>query len=378
MTEIERYQPATPVPIAGTATLVQREPARDPLDGWIQVMADVAKLAEFIADTELVPDTVRRRPAAVAAIILTGREMNLPPMMALRHIHIVKGKPGMSAEIMRAQVLAAGHEIEYVDTSDTRCVVRGRRRGKSEWLTVSFTADQARRAKIDLGGYPEDKLVARATSRLCRREFADCVAGIPTVDELEDESAFVPAATSAPGTAAPAELPAAETAPAQRTAQRKTRAKASTSSASARGGAGAAPAAAAPVPPAEGPPLPGEDGYDEPAAEEPKRGDQKSPQASDAQVRLMHRLFKEAEVSERDERLKLTGLLLDRQLDTSKGLTVADATAVIDALSALKASGHASGLAGAVNDVLNLAALKEEEQAAAEQAAADDPAGADA
>ncbi|KAH2777808.1 hypothetical protein KXW38_008939, partial [Aspergillus fumigatus] len=143
MTEIEHYRGATPVPTAGTATLVQRDPAQDPLDGWIRVMADVAKLAEYIADTELVPDAIRRKPAAVAAIILSGREMNLPPMMSLRHLHIVKGKPGMSAELMRAQVLAAGHEIEYLETSDSRVTVKGRRRGESEWLTVSFTADQA-------------------------------------------------------------------------------------------------------------------------------------------------------------------------------------------------------------------------------------------
>ncbi|TAK32295.1 MAG: hypothetical protein EPO40_02930 [Myxococcaceae bacterium] len=366
MTEIEHYRGATPVPVAGTATLVQRDPAQDPLDGWIRVMADVAKLAEYIADTELVPDAIRRKPAAVAAIILSGREMNLPPMMSLRHLHIVKGKPGMSAELMRAQVLAAGHEIEYLETSDSRVTVKGRRRGESEWLTVSFTADQARRAKIDLGGYPEDKLVARATSRLCRRKFADCIAGIPSVDELEDEVAFVPVALDAPAPDAEASAPA----PA-RTVQRKPRA--TKTSAPARGGAAAAPAPAAPAVSPAGPPLPGEDGYDEPHADD-ERGDPNR-KSTTAQNRMMHALFNEAECTDRDERLKLTGLLLQRELDTSAGLTVADAGVIIDALEALKASGHPDGLAGAAAHLLNEHDLAESEKAiAAEQAAADDDA----
>jgi hypothetical protein len=40
-----------------------------------------------------------------------------------------------------------------------------------------FTSDHARKAKIQLGDYPADKLVARASSRLCRRVFPDVLAG---------------------------------------------------------------------------------------------------------------------------------------------------------------------------------------------------------
>lgn len=387
MTELEHYQPTNghaPARITG-GTVVAHDPAANPLDGWIQVMADVAKLAEYIAGTEMVPEAVRGRPAAVAAIILTGREMNLPPLMSLRHIHIVKGKPGMSAEIMRAQVLAAGHEIEFVETTDTRCVVRGRRKGESSWLTVSFTADQARRAKIDLGGYPEDKLVARATSRLCRRRFPDCVAGVPTVDELEDDRA--PLDTVGQPAAIGGVVEGETDAQPERTAQRRTatrRTRKATPADRAAARTAETPAGEEQRPAAEtnadaGPPLPGEEGYDD--AETPDRSRAESPPASDAQVRLMHRLFKEAEVEDRGERLKLTGLLLERQLDTSKGLTVADASAIIDALSALKASGHEQGLPGAVNDMLNLAALREAEAEStsdAEDQADEQPADAEA
>ncbi|MGD9989388.1 hypothetical protein [Pseudonocardia sp.] len=381
--ELDHYQtPQAPViPITGGQLVAPLPPAND-VDGWIQVVAQVAHLAERIADTDFVPDALRRKPAAITAAILSGREMGVAPMTALAHINVIKGKPGQDALLMRALVLAAGHQIEYGDCSDTRALVRGKRRGEETWTEVVFTADQARRAKIDLGGYPEDKLIARATSRLCRRKFADVISGLSyTLEELQDgDTEFLvgdeqSAALPAGGDEAPA--------PAPRTAQRATRRKAAPKTPAAATGGGTAAGTGAAAPSSAGPPLPGEDGYDQPA-DEPADRDPNRPSSTE-QNRLMHALFRKAELGgqdDRDDRLRLTGLLLKRQLDTSKGLTVADASLVIDALSQLESSGHPDGLAGAAADLLtaddvrreeaNLAA--EEQQEAAEQDAANDDA----
>jgi hypothetical protein len=94
-------------------------------------------------------------------------------------------------------------------------VVRGCRKGESEWAEVTFTAAQAKQAGIDLGKYPADKLYARATSRLARRKFADVIMGMPYSSE-EAEDGFdgeEVTADAAPAAVAPA--------PAQRTAQRR-------------------------------------------------------------------------------------------------------------------------------------------------------------
>jgi len=355
MTEVEHYRGVAPMRITGGTPVPMNDPAANPVDGWIQVLADVAKLAEYIADTELVPDAVRRRPAAVAAIILTGREMHLPPMMALRHIHIVKGKPGMSAEIMRAQVLAAGHELDYVEMSDTRCVAKGRRRGESEWLTVSFTAAQARTAKIDLGGYPEDKLVARATSRLCRRKFADCIAGIPSVDEIEDDGAWAPAAIEPAPVSAELQAPP----PVQRTAQRRVKPRT----------APARPVAAehvpAPTQQASGPPLPGEDGYDEkPAAEPdaeapPQQDGDDAAEATAKQRNVLFAIFRETDFDDRADRLRISSSILGRPIHTWRDLTKEDASVLIDMFEALKRDGR---LVTALTDLLNAPANTEGEQ----------------
>lgn len=168
-------------------------------DDWYDSFPNIVKLAEYVADTEFVPDAMRRHPAAIAAAILTGREMGLPPMVALRHLYIVRGRVGQSAELMRAQIYRAGHEIRFIESTDQRCVVEGRRSSESEWTRVQFTAEDAKKAGIDLRGYASDKLVARATSRLARRKFPDAVMGLPTVDELEDSAAPAEVVELAPG-----------------------------------------------------------------------------------------------------------------------------------------------------------------------------------
>lgn len=177
MTDLEIYRPRAALAITG----------QPDTDSWITVCSDVIKVANVIHDTPFVPDGLRGSAPAVAAAILAGRELGIGPMTALQHIHVIKGKPSQSAALMRALIQGAGHKWQDGDVNDTRAVVRGCRKGESEWTEVSFTADQARKAGIDLGKYPQDKLYARATSRLARRKFADVIAGMPySAEELED------------------------------------------------------------------------------------------------------------------------------------------------------------------------------------------------
>jgi hypothetical protein len=181
VTDLEVYRPR--------AELAPMPAERD-IDSWIAVASDVIKIAKVIYDTPFVPDGLRGSEPAVAAAILAGRELGLGPMTSLANVHVIKGKPALAAVLMRALIQAQGHQWQDGDVTDTRAVVRGRRKGEAEWTEVTFTADQAKRAGIDLGRYPQDKLYARATSRLARRKFADVIAGMPySAEELEDGTA---------------------------------------------------------------------------------------------------------------------------------------------------------------------------------------------
>lgn len=175
MTELEQYRP----------------PDRDPAALTFASVPDALALAERIAGTEFVPKDLRNRPEAVLAAMLTGAELGLPPMSSLSKIHVVDGRPSIAAELMRALVLRAGHELWIEASSNTAVTLGGRRAGQERPTRITWTIDDARNAGLDRKqnwrSYPRAMLVARATGELCRILFADVLAGISyTREEVAD------------------------------------------------------------------------------------------------------------------------------------------------------------------------------------------------
>jgi len=164
-----------------------RNAAQDSID-----LAPAAwQLANKVAGTDFVPKALRGKPDAVLACILTGSEVGISPMKSLSMIHIVDGRPAMAAELMRAIVLDAGHDIWIEEQSSTRVTIGGQRAGSSRETKVTWTMDDAKRANLsgkqNWRNYPRAMLLARATSELCRAVFPDVLAGIShTVEELTD------------------------------------------------------------------------------------------------------------------------------------------------------------------------------------------------
>lgn len=327
MSEIEVYRPSGAVA------------ERDVIDGWIQVADDVSKLANFIAETDFVPKALRNKPAAVAACILTGRELQIGPMQALKAIHMVQGTPSLSAEYKRARALAAGHEIVFDETTASRCVVRGRRAGSDRWVTVTWTLDMAKRAKLTgkevWQAYPQRMLQARATSELCDLLFPDASLGLATTEVIEDGGDII--IDGQPADAASGSV-TASTAPAEtahrRTAQRKTRtAPKDTPPASA-----APPVAAAPAQDAGGamPPLPGEDEQEGAPGSAPDDTDYDSPGTvtPDQLTKIWTVLGSEFHFGsdEKDQARKVCAHIAGRDLETSKNLSCNEAKAVLDTL----------------------------------------------
>lgn len=145
--------------------------------------------AEVIARSGLAPRAVSS-PDKILVIALKGRELALPPMQALSHIHIVEGKPTLSAELMAALVQRAGHKLRVLETTNTRCIVEGvRADDPGHPSKVKFDLEDAKRAGVANKGpwksYPAAMLRARAISALCRFQFADVLMGASyTPEEL--------------------------------------------------------------------------------------------------------------------------------------------------------------------------------------------------
>lgn len=183
MTEIQPYSFGAPL-----AAQSRGERSRE----WLELFFETAKAAEVLARTDFVPPSMKGKTEQVAATIMKGYELDIDPLDALANVYSVHGRIGFYAEFMRRRIIQSGHELKIVEANDTRAIVAGRRKGVEEWERAQFTAQQARNAKIDISAYAEDKLVARATSRLCKRVFPDVLSGAAIAEDLMDEQAAAP------------------------------------------------------------------------------------------------------------------------------------------------------------------------------------------
>jgi hypothetical protein len=170
-------QVGAPAPTAGTTALMQ----------WAQE-ADLAyQMAQKLAATSFVPQSLRGKPGDITAAILAGSELGLKPMATLKSIDVIQGTPALRAHAMRAVVQKQGHKIQLVESDDKHCIMRGRRAGDDEWQQVEWTIQRAAQMKLtDKGEWkkqPQNMLVARATGELCRLIASDALHGMPYVSE---------------------------------------------------------------------------------------------------------------------------------------------------------------------------------------------------
>ena len=145
-----------------------------------------------LATTAFVPQSFSGRPEQVAAAIVTGLELGLTPMAALRSMDIIQGTPALRANTLRAIVLAKGHEMWVDESTSQRAVVKGRRRGSDQVQESVWDMDRAKQMKLagkdNWQKQPKAMLLARATSELARLIAPDDILGLSyTAEEIGDE-----------------------------------------------------------------------------------------------------------------------------------------------------------------------------------------------
>lgn len=185
MTEIATREQA--LPAEQHAATITPTPGTTALMAWAQE-ADLAyQMAQKLAGTSFVPQSLRGKPGDIAAAILAGAELGLKPMATLKSIDIIQGTPALRAHAMRAVLQGQGHEIELVESTDTLCRMRGRRAGSEAWQEVEWTIDRARQMgllnKDQWKKNPKGMLVARATGDVSRLIASDALHGMPYVSE---------------------------------------------------------------------------------------------------------------------------------------------------------------------------------------------------
>jgi len=154
-------------------------------DSWVDVLEPAYRLAQGIARTDFVPKGLQGRPDAIMAAVLAGRERGLGPMVSLAGISVINGRPTLSAELLAALVVRAGHTITIVDATDTACEVEITRGDNASTARVRWTKSDAEQAGLwgkqgPWRQYPRQMLYARAVSECARRVCPDVAWGLDT------------------------------------------------------------------------------------------------------------------------------------------------------------------------------------------------------
>lgn len=148
--------------------------------------ADLARQiesAKVLASSDLLPSSLRGKPANVVLIAEMAKTLGLPPMTGLTQIAIVDGKPTLSASLQAALVRKAGHRLTVIvndqELTATATLVRSddpETRHQATWT----------QAKAELAGlwgrgawskYPGAMLAARATTEVIRLAASDVLLG---------------------------------------------------------------------------------------------------------------------------------------------------------------------------------------------------------
>ena len=130
----------------------------------------------------------------VAAIILTARELKLPPMACLNGLlYNVDGKITMSGQLINTMICNSGHEAKVMHLDKQKCVIRFKRSNQNldEAQFYTFSMDDAKEAKLahkdNWVKYPRDMLFNRCISAGARKFMPEVVGPYYTHEELRED-----------------------------------------------------------------------------------------------------------------------------------------------------------------------------------------------
>ncbi len=304
---IQPYEPSQALqPVDHQVAAVQR------LTDWAHSAQAAHQIAQTLVQTSFVPASFKGKAGEATAAILAGLEVGLQPMAALRSFDVIQGQAAPRALTLRAIVQSFGHQMTLVESTSTRCRMKGLRRGDTEWQSVTWTIDRAKDLQLlgkdDWKKQPQAMLLARATSELARLIAADAILGIGyTVEEIADGGTTDQAIEADTAAAAPTGK------------RRMSRART--------------------TPEPESDPEPAEPAADE----EPADTQAEFNGITEGQMKMLHASFNEVGITDRDQRLAYCTNLIRRDIESSKDLSKAEASVVIEALAADRAAQEGDG-----------------------------------
>jgi hypothetical protein len=128
------------------------------------------RFGDQLVKTQFLPTSIKTGQQA-AAIILTGRELGLPPMQALRLISVINGKPTLAAELQLGMFVRRGGHAKWIESTNEKAVLHLTAPNGDEH-TETFTIEDAKRAGLTSkqvwSQYPKMMLRARCSTGALR------------------------------------------------------------------------------------------------------------------------------------------------------------------------------------------------------------------
>ncbi len=138
-------------------------------------------------------------PGGVLTIWLTAREMDLPPMMCLNGgLYTFSGQVTMSSKLMNMMITRAGHRVDILESSLTKCRLRfwrGDRPKGNDCFEWEYTIDDAKNAnllnKTNWKTNTRDMLFNRCMSGGAGKFMADVTMGAYLIGEMPGDDDLV-------------------------------------------------------------------------------------------------------------------------------------------------------------------------------------------
>jgi hypothetical protein len=149
--------------------------------------AQMKEQANMLIKTGFLPPSVKT-PEQVIAIALTGRELGIGMMEAIRGVNVIQGKPSVAPQLMLALAIRTGQMESYSMKSDaTGATVVVKRKGWPEHIAKFGPAEAKALGLSEKDNYKKQASVMyqwRALAQALRFTFPDAVSGVYTFEEM--------------------------------------------------------------------------------------------------------------------------------------------------------------------------------------------------
>ena len=153
-------------------------------------LPDRLAYAEALSKADLLPKQFAGKPADVLLAMEWGAALGMTPMQAINSIHVINGKPGLSANALAALVRRQGHRMRVVGDEKEATASIWRRDDPEFEYRATWTLDMAKKAGLITGKdnwtkYPGAMLKARAQTAVVRDACPELIIGLPGDDDID-------------------------------------------------------------------------------------------------------------------------------------------------------------------------------------------------